>query len=129
MTTASDPIEHASSFSFDVTVGRLVAAIEGAGMTVFARIDHAENAQQAGMTMPPATVLIYGAAKGGTPVMQAAPRIALDLPLRVLVREDNGRAVVSFHPVVAMLRQAGVPDSLAVRLEPAQQLLVAAIRP
>ena len=126
----ADLIEHISSLPFDKTVDRLLSAIADAGMTVFARIDHAANARQAGLTMPPAVVLIYGNAKGGTPVMQAVPQTALDLPLRVLVREDtDGHAVVSFHPVIPMLQRAGVPDGLAVRLDPAQRLLVAAVRP
>ena len=79
--------------------------------------------------MPPSVVLIYGHPKGGTPLMLAAPLAALDLPLRVLVREDaDGRALVSFHPAAPMLRRAGVPEALATRLDPAQRLLVEAIR-
>lgn len=119
-----------SLLSFDTTLARITAAIEGAGMTLFAVIDHAANARQVGLTMLPATVLIYGNAKGGTPVMQAVPEVALDLPLRVLVRQDaDRRTLVLFHPAEPMLRQAGVPDALATRLDPAQHLLVAAIQP
>jgi uncharacterized protein (DUF302 family) len=104
-------VEHASSLPFDETVERLVQVMTAAGMTIFARIDHAAYARGAGMTMPPATVLIYGSAKGGTPVMLAAPLAALDLPLRVPVREcENGTATIAFHPVAAMLRQAGAPE-------------------
>ena len=78
--------------------------------------------------MPPATVLIYGAAKGGTPVMLAAPLAALDLPLRVLVRErEDGIATVAFHPVAEMLARAGAPLDIGARLEPAQRLLLAAL--
>ncbi len=84
---ASDIVERASPLSFDLTLERLSQAITGAGMTIFARIDHSANARDVGMTMPPSTVLIYGNPKGGTPVMIAAPLAALDLPLRVLVRE------------------------------------------
>jgi len=98
-------------------------------MTIFSRIDHAAGARAAGLAMPPATVLIYGHAKGGTPIMLAAPLAALDLPLRVLIREDEqGRTQLAFHPVADMLLQAGVPDTLATRLAPAQQLLVRAIQ-
>lgn len=119
-----------SLLSFDTTLARITAAIEGAGMNVFAVIDHAANARQVGLTMLPATVLIYGNAKGGTPIMQAVPEVALDLPLRVLVRQDaDGRTLVLFHPAEPMLRQAGVPDALATRLDPAQHLLIAAIQP
>jgi uncharacterized protein (DUF302 family) len=120
--------EISSAFAFEATLTRIVQAIEAAHLTIFARIDHAENARQAGLTMPPATVLIYGAAKGGTPVMLAAPRSALDLPLRVLVREAETGVVVAFHPIALDLQKAGVTVGLAHRLDPAQALLAEAIR-
>ena len=82
MTTSGiDPagyVEHKSSVGFQPTVDRLVAAIEKAGMSVFATIDHAGGAKAVGMSMPPTIVLIYGQARGGTPVMQANPAAALD---------------------------------------------------
>jgi uncharacterized protein (DUF302 family) len=121
----SDLVEHVASEGVEATIRQLIDAISAAGMVVFARIDHAAGARAAGLTMKAATVLIYGHAKGGTPIMLAAPGAALDLPLRVLVRErEDGRTVIAFHPVVPMLRAFGVPDELAARLEPAQQLLV-----
>jgi uncharacterized protein (DUF302 family) len=123
-----DIVEHASPLPFDATLERLTRAIEKAGLTIFARIDHAANARKAGLEMPPATVLIYGAAKGGTPVMLAAPLAALDLPLRALVRErEDGVTTVAFHPVAATLARAGAPKDVAARLEPAQRLLLAAL--
>ncbi len=122
-------IEHASPLGFSGTVTRLTSAIEAAGMTIFATIDHAEGAGTVGYDMPPTVVLLYGNPKGGTPVMLAAPEAALDLPLRVLIREDSvGNTLVSFRPVAAMLREAGVPDALAASLEPAQRLLANALR-
>ncbi len=125
---ADDIVEQVSAFPFEPTLDRVTRAIEAAGLMLFARIDHAANAREAGLSMPPAMVLIYGHGKGGTPLMLAAPLAALDLPLRVLVRErEDGRATIAFHPVAPMLRRAGVPEGLAVRLEPAQRLLVAAV--
>ena len=122
--------EHPSPWSFADTVDRLARAITGAGMTIFARIDHAANALGVGMTMLPATVLIYGNPKGGTPIMVQAPLSALDLPLRVLVRErQDSTAAIAFHPVAATLRQAGVTEGQAALLEPAQRVLLAAIAP
>ena len=122
-------VERVSMLSFDETVEQLVQAITGAGMTIFARIDHAANARGVGMAMPPATVLIYGNPKGVTPVMVAAPHAALDLPLRVLVRErEDGTAAIVFHPVAEMLRHAGAAQDLAARLEPAQRILLAAVQ-
>jgi uncharacterized protein (DUF302 family) len=124
----SDWREVESGADFGATVARLVDAIEKHGMTVFARIDHATAAAGIGFAMPPTLVLLYGNPSGGTPIMLAAPRAALDLPLRVLVREDAGRVLVAFHPVAAMLARAGVSDVLATRLDPAQQVLVDALK-
>ena len=121
-------VERASAFPFSHTVERLSAAITEAGMTIFATIDHAENARVAGLTMPESTVLLYGKAAGGTPIMLASPQSALDLPLRVLVRENaDGKAIVSFHPIAAALDALGLPAALAARLAPAQELLLEAI--
>ena len=127
---ASDIVEHVSAVAFDATLERLTAAIARAGLTLFGRIDHQASARDAGLEMPPSTVLTYGHAKGGTPVMVAAPLAALDLPLRVLVRvRDDGQTVIAFHAIGAVLRRASVPGPLALRLEPTQQLLVDAVTP
>lgn len=121
-------VETASRHDFDATIRLILAAIEGAGLAVMARIDHAAGALQAGLSMPPTMVLLYGNPKGGTDLMLAAPLAALDLPLRVLVREEVGRGVlVAYHPIAAVMRAAGVPEPLARRLEPAQELVVRAI--
>jgi len=117
-----------SVLPFASTLERLIEAIKTAGMTLFATIDHAAGARDIGVEMQPTVVFIYGHAKGGTPIMLAAPQVALDLPLRVLVREAaDGRTLVSFHPAAAMLRRAGVPEALATRLDPAQRILAEAV--
>jgi uncharacterized protein (DUF302 family) len=122
-------VERASAFPFDSTVERLTTAITAAGMTIFAVVDHALNAQEAGLTMLPSTVLLYGKAAGGTPIMLAAPRTALDLPLRVLVREDaEGQTLVCFHPIATALEALGAPAPLAARLAPTQALILETIR-
>ncbi len=124
----SDLIEFESDRGFQEAVATLVEVIEGANMTVFATIDHSEAAREAGLAMPPTTVLIYGNARGGTPIMLAAPVAALDLPLRVLIRETpDGRTKVSFRSSDVFLRRAGVPNDLAERLLPAQHLLATAL--
>jgi uncharacterized protein (DUF302 family) len=129
MTTSFPSIvTHASPFSVAETISRLEQAFAARGMTVFAKIDHAAGARQVGMEMPPATVLIYGHPKGGTPAMLAAPLAALDLPLRVLVHQRaDGGTEIAYHPVAAMLAGAGVPQAVAAALEPAQNLLAAAL--
>jgi uncharacterized protein (DUF302 family) len=124
----SDVVEHLSPAGFEATVERLTGAIAQAGLRLFAAIDHAAGAREVGLAMPPATVLIYGHPRGGTPLMLAAPETALDLPLRVLVHErEDGQVVIAFHPIAAALRRAGVPEALASRLEPAQQILLTAM--
>jgi uncharacterized protein (DUF302 family) len=79
---------------------RMRALIAEHGLTLFAEVDHAANAREAGLEMPPSRVLIFGSARAGTPLMLAAPDIALELPLRVLVREDSegGAALVYLDP-------------------------------
>jgi uncharacterized protein (DUF302 family) len=124
----ADIHETLSAHPFETTLERLVAAIAQAGLILFSRIDHQAGAQEAGLEMPPATVLTYGHPKGGTPIMLAAPVAALDLPLRVLVRvRGDGQTVIAFHPIGAVLHRAGVPDSLAGRLDPAQHILLQAV--
>jgi uncharacterized protein (DUF302 family) len=81
-------------------VERLRTLVADHGLTLFADVDHAANAREAGLEMPPSRVLIFGNARAGTPLMLAAPDIALELPLRVLVREDaEGAALVYLDPV------------------------------
>lgn len=121
--------EHVSALPFAPTLERLTTAIEQAGMRIFARVDHAGAARDVGLALPPTMVLIYGSPKGGTAIMQAVPQAALDLPLRVLVREaGDGRVFVGFHPARDMLHRLGVADEMAARLEPAQRLLLDAIK-
>ena len=130
MTDSRNPhiVERASPLPFDDTIERLVHTIEDGGMTIFARIDHAANARSVGLSMPPATVLIYGAAKGGTPVMLAHPLAALDLPLRVLVREgEDGITLVAFHPITELLGGVGTPLAMSNLLAPAQERLLKAL--
>jgi len=120
--------EYVSDLAFEPTLERLKLRIEKAGMSVFAQIDHAAGAREYGLEMPPTIVLLYGNPRGGTPIMLEAPNAALDLPLRVLVRQEaNGQVLIAFHPAAAMLRRAGVPEELANRLDPAQRILTDSI--
>lgn len=92
LTTVVSPLDHAA------TLDRLDAILVERGVAVFARIDHAANAAAVGLEMPPTTVVIFGSARAGTPVMRAVPQLALDLPLRILVREDaDGRVLVEYR--------------------------------
>ncbi len=128
MNDQADLVELESTESFAATLKRLEDAITAAGMTIFARVDHAAGAREAGLSMPPTVVLLYGNPKGGTAMMLASPRAALDLPLRVLIREESGHAIVAYHPIAELLARAGVPADLAAKLEPAQRLIENAVR-
>jgi uncharacterized protein (DUF302 family) len=83
---------------------------------VFARIDHAAGAAAAGLTMPPATVVVFGNARAGTPLMLDAPLLALDLPLRILVRQGTDGVVVAYHEPVALLAEFGLAPERAAAL-------------
>ena len=74
------------------TMDRLAAAVTAKGLTVFARIDHAAGAASVGLTLRPTEVLIFGNARGGTPLMQAVQTIGIDLPLKALVWQDEAGA-------------------------------------
>jgi uncharacterized protein (DUF302 family) len=86
-------ISKSSRYSAPETMDRLVAVLQSKGMTVFARIDHAAEAEKAGLKMRPSQLLIFGNPKGGTPLMVAAPTVAIDLPLKALAWEDAGGKV------------------------------------
>jgi len=96
----------------------LEEAVTRRGLTVFARVDHKANAESAGLDMPAASVLIFGNAKAGTPLMLAAPLTAFDLPLRVLVWEDaDGAAWVSYLSPPELAHRYGFPPELARNLD------------
>ena len=85
-------ITHKTRFSPKDTMDRLVAAIEARGITVFARVDHAAGAATVGMELRPTAVVIFGNPKAGTPLMQVNQTIGIDLPLKVLVWQDEAAA-------------------------------------
>jgi uncharacterized protein (DUF302 family) len=78
-----------SRFGPKETMDRLQAEIRAQGMTVFARIDHAAGAAEVGLILPPTELIIFGNARGGTPLMQSAQTVGIDLPLKALVWEDT----------------------------------------
>jgi uncharacterized protein (DUF302 family) len=87
-----------SSFGPQDTVRRLEAAVKAKGMTVFARIDHAAGAAEVGLALRPTELMIFGNAKGGTPLMQTDQTMGIDLPLRALVWQDAaGNTWVSYN--------------------------------
>ncbi len=91
-------------------------------------IDHRAAARSVGLRLPPTTVLVYGNPKGGTPLMLAAPDFALELPLRVLVREDQqGRVYVTYNPSTKLEGKHGLPGGMAERLASAETVIADAL--
>jgi uncharacterized protein (DUF302 family) len=78
-----------SAYSVKDTIDRVEADIKSKGMTVFARIDHAAGAMEVGLPLAPTLLLIFGNARGGTPLMQAKQQVGIDLPLKVLAWQDS----------------------------------------
>jgi uncharacterized protein (DUF302 family)/uncharacterized membrane protein YidH (DUF202 family) len=102
-----------SQHTVDETVEKLKGILTAKGVTLFALVDHSGEAEKAGMKMPPTKLLIFGSPKAGTPIMLAAPSIAIDLPLKILVREDDaGKVWVSYNSADYLQQRHGVPQEL-----------------
>tara|TARA_R110002049_G_scaffold10127_6_gene50532 strand:+ start:1371 stop:1820 length:450 start_codon:yes stop_codon:yes gene_type:complete len=109
---AQEMVAKISPHTVPVTMDRLVAAVEDAGATVFARVDHAAGAEGADMQLRPTQLLIFGNPKLGTPAMQDAQTAGLDLPLRVLVYADDANVVhVTYHDPAALVAAHGLPEA------------------
>jgi uncharacterized protein (DUF302 family) len=113
--TPSGLVTLKSAFPVKETVDRLVHRVEAKGLTVFCRIDHAANAVSAGLKLRPTEVLIFGNAKGGTPLMQATQTIGIDLPLKALAWQDaGGQTWISYNdPVWLTERHGSAAQSVA----------------
>ncbi len=112
---AQEMITKPSPHSVAETTDRLQAAVEGAGATVFARVDHAAGAASIDMELRPTQLLIFGNPKMGTPVMQAGQTAGLDLPLRVLVHEAaDGTVQITYHDPARLVADHGVPSDAPV---------------
>ena len=103
-----------SHFTQEETLAHLEKAIQAKGLTVFARIDHASGAAAAGLALRPTLLLIFGNARGGTPLMQAAQTVGIDLPLKALVWTDADRVTwVSYNDPEWLATRHGVAAAVA----------------
>ena len=117
-----------SRYTLKETTQRLETTVKSKGMTVFAHIDHAAGAAEAGMTLRPTDLLIFGSPKGGTPLMVAAPSLAIDLPLKALVAEDAaGHVGVTYNDPAYLLQRHGVPGELIKNLAGAGAVIAKAV--
>ena len=102
-----------SNHPVDQTVEKLQGILQAKGVTLFALVDHSGEAEKVGMKMRPTKLLIFGSPKAGTPLMLAAPSIALDLPLKILVWEDGqGKVWLSYNDPGYLQQRHGLPKDL-----------------
>ncbi len=106
-----------SIHSVDETVARLTDSLSSKGVMLFALIDHSAEAAKVGLPMLPTRVIIFGNPKGGTPLMLAAPSIAIDLPLKLLIAEDaKGVVTITWTSPEYLARRHGVPHALIANI-------------
>ena len=109
--------------SVDLTVDKIKTLLEAKGVTLFAVIDHSGEAKKVGMTMRPTKLVIFGSPKAGTPLMLAAPSIAIDLPLKILVWEDNkGKTWVSYNSPNYLRERHKLPAELVQNIAAVETL-------
>jgi uncharacterized protein (DUF302 family) len=95
------------------TLERLETIVQSKGLAILARIDHSGDAAKAGLQMRPAKLLIFGNAKSGTPLMIASPSVAIDLPLKALVWQDqDGNVWLSYNSPTYLKQRHAIPDNL-----------------
>ena len=110
-------IRIASPYSVPDTLKRLQTSLESKGLKIFAIIDHSGEAAKVGLEMRPTQVLLFGSPKAGTPVMLAAPSVAIDLPLKALVAEDDqGRVWITYNDPEYLAKRHGIPPDLVKNL-------------
>jgi uncharacterized protein (DUF302 family) len=113
--------------SVDTTVEKLTAILQSKNVKLFAVVDHSGEARKAGLEMPNTKLLIFGSPAGGTPAMLAAPTLALDLPLKILIREDEkGQVWITYNSVEYLRERHRVPADLAAGLSVIEGLAAAA---
>jgi len=101
------------NYSVDQTVEKLKGILQSKGVTLFALVDHSGEAEKDGLKMRPTKLLIFGSPKAGTPLMVAAPSLAIDLPLKILVWEDGqGKVWVTYNSTEYLKERHGLPQEL-----------------
>jgi len=121
-------IHSPSQHSVDDTVQLIETLLREKNIKLFAVVDHSGEAEKAGLQMPPTKLLIFGNPKGGTPLMQAAPSVAIDLPLKALVwQDDDGKVWLSYNDPAYLQRRHGFPEQLVANLSAVNGLLAKAV--
>ena len=103
-----------SNFSVDQTVARLIASVTSKGMTIFAVVDHGDGAAIADMSLRPTQLVLFGNAKGGTPLMQENQTAGIDLPLKALAWEDaDGKVWLTYNDPAWIVQRHGLGGASA----------------
>jgi uncharacterized protein (DUF302 family) len=119
-----------SAHSFAATVERLIAQFQAQGIKVFAVIDQQAEAAAAGVEMWPATLVVFGNPRAGTPLMLAQPASGIDLPLKAFVSEAvPGKVSVNINAAGYLIERHSLPSRLSENLAPAERLVMNALRP
>jgi uncharacterized protein (DUF302 family) len=121
-------VEKKSKFGYAETVERLSQAIRDGGNTIFATIDQAKAAENAGLTLRPTSLIVFGNPKGGTPLMDAHAHFALELPLKILVWDDGGTTSVAYASMADVAKRYGIEgDPRIANMDKALDALTGAI--
>jgi uncharacterized protein (DUF302 family) len=116
-------VDRPSRRSFADTVETLETMIQSKGITLFAVVDHTSEAAKVGLSLPPMKLLIFGSPKAGTPLMSVAPSAGLDLPLKILVRQDrDGGVWVSYNSPQYLQERHGFPSDLVANIAAVEAL-------
>jgi len=113
MNPANGIVTKSANCTVEETVNKIKSLLVGRGITLFAVIDHSGEAESIGMKMPDTKLLIFGNPKGGTPLMLAAPSVAIDLPQKLLVAEEaDGKCSISYNSPQYLQQRHGIPGDL-----------------
>jgi uncharacterized protein (DUF302 family) len=127
MTTDNGIVDRLSPHSVEETVERLKTLLQAKGITLFALVDHSGEAQKVGLPMRPTKLLIFGNPQAGTPLMLAAPSVAIDLPLKILVWEDEeGKVWLSYNSPEYLRERHGLPQELLANIAGVEMLVAKA---
>ena len=118
----------ASPHSFRETISRFEKLLASKGVKIFATIDQAREAEFAGLSLRPTVLIVFGNPKAGTPVMAAAPTSALDLPLKVLIwQDDDAKVWISYNAPSYLQQRHNIPADLLPNLAVIDTLVAKAI--
>jgi uncharacterized protein (DUF302 family) len=121
--TSNGIVSIRSNHTVDETLEKLKSILQAKGVAIFAIIDHSGDAEKVGLKMPPTKLIIFGSPKAGTPLMLAAPSVAIDLPLKILISEDaEGNTKVSFNSPAYLQQRHGLPQELLQNIAVAEAL-------